>query len=165
MRFLFILLTSCLVNAQSLDLSTLRVAYKDAAHDSAKVESFFQSVSLVSKQDKVALVAYKGAAIALKARMAKSIKAKKEGFIEGVSLIEHAIEKEPNAIEPRFIRLGIQENSPKILGYNKDIATDKAFLLKQFKHIRSANLKNHIKDYILQSKVFTDEEKSLISGL
>ncbi|WP_338732113.1 hypothetical protein [Mangrovimonas cancribranchiae] len=153
----------CLVTTQNFDLSQIRNQYKEAANDSTKVEAFYNSLQSVSKKDNVALVAYKGAAIALKARKAKTIREKKDGFIEGVSLIEYTIEKEPNAIEPRFIRLGIQENAPKILGYNNHIDSDKAFLLKQFKHIRASNLKSHIKDYILQSKVFTDEEKNVIS--
>ncbi|RSK41390.1 hypothetical protein [Mangrovimonas spongiae] len=160
---LLLLSVLCLVTTQNLDLSKIRETYKEAANDSTKVEAFYNSLQSVSKKDHVALVAYKGASIALKARHAKTIKEKKSGFVEGVSLIEYTIEKEPNAIEPRFIRLGIQENSPKILGYNKDLDADKTFLLKQFKHIRSSNLKNHIKDYILQSKVFTDEEKNVIS--
>ncbi|MFL0353010.1 hypothetical protein [Xanthomarina sp. GH4-25] len=164
MKFFIALIFSCSLLGLDLDLSKVRVAYKEAAHDKSKVEDFSQMLQEVTKKDNVALVAYKGASIALKAKYAKTIKAKKEGFIEGVSYIEFAIEKEPNAVEPRFVRIGIQENSPKILKYKSNIDEDKLFLLKQYQNISSANLKMHVKDYILQSTVFTDEEKQTINN-
>ncbi len=162
MRLLFLFLTFCVTSTQ-LSLDHVRLAYKEAAQDKTKVDSFYDMLSNITKSDDVALVAYKGAAIALKGKYAKSLKEKKDDFIEGVTLIEYAIEKEPNAIEPHFVRLGIQENTPKFLGYKKNIEADKLFILKQYKHITSPNLKAHIKDYILQSKVFTDEEKATIN--
>lgn len=164
MKFFIALIFSCTLLGLSLDLSNVRVAYKEAAHDKSKVEDFSQMLQKVTKKDNVALVAYKGASIALKAKYAKTIKDKKDGFIEGVSYIEFAIEKEPNAIEPRFIRLGIQENTPKILKYKDHIDEDKLFLLKQYKNIPSKNLKLHIKDYILQSNLFSDIEKETIKN-
>lgn len=164
MKFIIAFITTCCIFILSQDLSSVRIAYKEAAHDKSKVETFSQMLKDVTKNNNVALVAYKGASIALKAKYAETIKDKKDGFIEGVSYIEFAIEKEPNAIEPRFIRLGIQENTPKILKYKDHIGEDKLFLLKQFKNISSQNLKGHIKDYILQSKIFTNEEKLTISN-
>jgi len=140
------------------------VAFKEAAQDKEKALSFYTMLKDVNKQSNVSLIAYKGASIALKAKYAQTLKEKKEGFIEGISYLEFAIQKEPNAVEPRFIRLGIQENTPKILKYKDQINEDKLFLLKQYKNITSKDLKNHIKDYILQSKVFTNEEKQTISN-
>ena len=165
MKLLVVLVSSLFLTIQSLDLNTIRVAYKEAAQDKTKVEAFYKKLSQVTKSDRIELVAYKGAAIALLAKKSKTIKRKKEGFIEGVSLVEYAIEKAPHNIEARFVRLGIQENTPKLLKYKGNIDEDKHFILKQFPNIKSSSLKNHIKDYISQSKVFTDEEKSVILGL
>ena len=162
MKLKLALIASFLIIIQSLDLNTVRDAYKIAAQDKTKTEAFNASLAKVTKNDKVELVAYKGAAIALVAKHAKTLKAKKEGFIEGVTLVEYAITKSPNNIEVRFIRLGIQENTPKLLKYKGNIDEDKHFIIKQFNSIKSSALKKHIKDYILQSKGFTDEEKSLI---
>ncbi|WP_053991963.1 hypothetical protein [Mangrovimonas sp. TPBH4] len=164
MKTMFLLVAAFLL-FQTLDLAEVRSAYKEAAHDSSKVDGFYKSLSKVTKDDDISLVAYKGAAIALKAKQAPTIREKKEGFIEGVSFIEFAIAKAPNAIEPRFVRLGIQENTPKLLKYKEDIEEDKMMLLNEFGNIDSPNLKGHIKDYILQSKVFTTEEKTVISKL
>lgn len=164
MKYLLISFALLFTNAQTLDLNTVRQDYKEAAQSPEKVDAFYKSMLAVSKTDQMALVAYKGAAIALKARSSKTLKEKKDGFIEGVGYIEYAIKTEPNNIEPRFVRLGIQENTPKILKYKDEIDEDKLFILKQYQYISSSNLKNHIKDYILQSELFTSEEKSVISS-
>lgn len=161
---LFIAFLSVLVlNIQTLDLETVRKDYKKAANDKTKVDAFEASLSNVAKQSSVELIAYKGAAVALKAKYAKTIKEKKSGFIEGVTWVEYAIEKSPNNIETRFIRLGIQENTPKLLKYKDNIQEDKLFILKQFMYIKSSNLKTHIKDFIKQSSVFSEEEKNSVN--
>ena len=164
MKFLNALILVLSLNVISIDINTVRNAYKEAANDNTKIEAFSKLLSNISKKDDVALVAYKGASMTLSAKGEKRIKDKKNRFVEGVSFVEYAIEKAPNNIEVRFVRLGIQENTPKILKYKKNIEEDKLFLLKQFKDISSSNLRNHIKDYILQSKAFSDEEKLVISN-
>src|SRR5690554_6444036 len=166
MKFVTLFITIIGFFVLTQNLSDIRVAYKEAVNDKdkSKVEAFYNLLKDINKQNHVALIAYKGAFIALKAKYAETLKNKKEGFIEGATYIEFAIEKEPNAIEPRFIRLGIQENTPKVLKYKDHIDEDKLFLLKQYQYISSENLKGHIKDYILQSKVFTAEEKRSISN-
>ena len=164
MKFLVVLISALFLPTQSLELSKVRLAYKEAAQDPTKVEAFYNTLTQVSKSDKMALLAYKGASITLKARNAKSLKEKKDGFIEGIELIEYTILTEPNNIEPRFVRIGIQENTPKILKYKANIPEDKAFILKQFNYISSKNLKGHIKDYILQSSLFTNQEKQTITN-
>ena len=164
MKFLGLFIVSFFITVQTIDFNAIRLTYKEAAQDRAKIETLYNSVSKVTKSDKVELVAYKGAAMALIARGAATIKEKKEGFINGVSMVEFAIEKDPTNIETRFIRLSIQENTPKLLKYKENIEADKHFILKQFKTIKSSSLKNLIKDYISQSKVFTNEEKSVILG-
>lgn len=152
------------LNAQSLKLSEVRDLYKIAAQDKTQVPAFYDMLSHVEEKDGVALYAYKCAAVALKARHAKTIKGKKEGFKKGATNLEALIAKHPNRIEPRFIRLSIQENAPKILRYKSKIGEDKMFILKQYSNIKSKSLQKHIKDYILQSKSFNDKEKALILG-
>lgn len=152
------------LNTQSLKLSEVRDLYKVAAKDKTEVAAFYELLSNVEEKYGVALYAYKCAAIALKARHAKTIKDKKKGFKEGATNLEALIVKYPNRVEPRFIRLSIQENSPKILKYKSKIGEDKMFILKQFSNIKSKSLQKHIKDYILQSKSFNDKEKALILG-
>ncbi|MCB0436958.1 MAG: hypothetical protein KDD08_12965 [Mangrovimonas sp.] len=145
------------------DLETLRNAYKEAGQDDSKIETFEALVNNVSKEDNTVLVGYKAAALTLKAKLEKTIKSKKSTFIEGRDLLEYAINKTPDNVELRFIRLGIQENTPKILKYKDKIETDKAFLLEHYNAIASQDLKNHITSYIKQSKEFTAAEKQSIN--
>ncbi len=162
MKLLIVFISAFCICIQSLDLNTVRNDYKVAAKDKTKVEAFHNLLSNITKDDNITLVGYKGAAISLVGRHARKIKEKKRLFIEGVTLLEYAIEKSPKNIELRFIRLGIQENTPKLLKYKGKIQEDKAFLLKQFSTIKSSELKKHILEYILQSKAFSDKEKAVI---
>ncbi|WP_223032197.1 hypothetical protein [Hanstruepera marina] len=164
MKHFFLILIAYSFISYNISLTEVREAYKAAANDKTKVEGFYNMLSEITKEDKGALVAYKGASIALQAKYAKTIKEKKEGFINGISYIEYAIKTDPNNIEPRFVRLGIQENTPKLLKYKDAIDEDKQFILKQFQYIKSKNLKEHIRDYILQSSIFSTEEKQLIKN-
>ncbi|KAB1069197.1 hypothetical protein F6U93_04550 [Tamlana haliotis] len=143
----------------------MRAAYKYAAQDSSKIETLYNDLEGVTKADSVELVAYKGAIVALMARSAKSIKGKKEGFLDGVGLVEYAVDKDSSNIEVRFVRLSIQQNVPKFLRYNDAIENDKAFILENFNGITSRSLKSHIADYVSHSKHFTDEEKARMIGL
>lgn len=150
-----------LIATTKVEIAKVRELYKEAAHNKDKVEVFYELVSSVEKEDDVALVAYKGAALSLKAKYAKGIKNKTNGFKEGVEWVEYAIQKQPQAIEPRFVRLTIQENSPAILGYKSNIDEDKALILEKFKDA-SSDLKSYIRDYVQESGKFSKDEKAAI---
>ncbi|WP_108868881.1 hypothetical protein [Aquimarina aquimarini] len=162
MKFLLIFVSLLQFTTFSIDVNMIRKAYKVAAHDKTKIAELNKLLFSVTKQDNATLIAYKGAGIALQARQKKTIKEKKRLFIEGISYLEYAIQKNPNAIEPRFIRIGIQENTPKLLKYKSNIEEDKSFLLKHYKTITPKVLKKQIGEYILQSKSFSDKEKAVI---
>ncbi|MBL4745638.1 MAG: hypothetical protein JKY08_04660 [Flavobacteriaceae bacterium] len=147
-----------------LNLNTIRAAYKLSVKSKAHTEKLYQLLQTVKKGDTNVFVAYKGAAIALGARSQKGAANKKKQFAQGVELIEFAILKAPENLEIRFVRLTIQQNSPKLLKYNKQRGTDKAFVLSKLKIEKSSSLKKYIVDYILASKHFTEEEKSLFSA-
>lgn len=49
-------------------------------------------------------------------------------FKEGKALLEKSISAEPTNPEFRFLRLIIQENAPKMLKYNQNIAEDAKFI-------------------------------------
>jgi len=98
-----------------------------------------------------------------KGRFEKGVKQKSIVFKNGVLLVEDALKNEPNNIEIRFIRLTIQQNSPKILKYKSHITEDKDFILSHYEKIESNKLKNYIRDYILNSNNFTESEKRVTS--
>ncbi len=159
MKFLLIYLSLFFLTA-NLDISDVRNNYKEAVTSQSKVNTFNESLKNVTKNDDKRLVAYKGAAIALAARYLKGAKLKSETFKRGVELVEFAMDKKPLDMEVRFVRLSIQQNSPKFLGYNKDIEADKNFILTNFNTIRSKDFKKYLGSYILESGFFAEEEKS-----
>ena len=96
----------------------------------------------------------------MKAKFAKARSDKKEFFKEGISLIESAVKADGSNIEIRYIRMSVQENSPRFLGYHKNIDEDKEFILKNYKTISSTELKELVKDFVLKSENFSETEKA-----
>lgn len=162
MKLILLLITSLLFQTSSLDLETVRNAYLEAVSNSDSIENFNLLLSRITKNNDAVFIAYKGAGFTLKAKKAKKIKDKKAYFMEGVSQLHLAFSKSPKNIEIRCIRLGVQEHSPKILKYKKNIEEDKQFLISNFSKIKSSSLRKYIRGFILQSKVFSNDEKKLV---
>jgi hypothetical protein len=141
------------------DLNKVRESYINASKDKAAAELFIQEMSAITKKDSKELIAYKGASMTLTAKYAGKIEEKKAAFKEGVSWIEFAITQESQSIELRFIRMSVQENSPKIVGYKSAIPEDKAFILAHIDAVESTSLRKTIQGYILQSAQFSEAEK------
>lgn len=143
------------------ELSKIRQSYPQAAKNSEATQELYDALTSVSEDDNPILVAYKGGIFTLMAKYAKGIKSKKEYFKTGTSLIEKAIINKPKNIEIRCIRLGVQENSPKIMKYKNHIEEDKQFLLDHYNTISSKEVKIFVKNYVLQSALFDSAEKQL----
>lgn len=138
----------------------VREQYYAASKSKQNAEKFYNLLAKYNKENKT-MIAYKGAALALKSKYAPDKKDKKELFIEGVTTIENCVKQEPSNAEIRLIRLSIQENTPKFLKYKANIDEDKKMILSLFDK-QSKELKEYIKIYINQSKVFTEVEKQKI---
>lgn len=142
-----------------LSIDNVRELYKGASKSKEKSDELYQALQSVKTSDDALLVGYKAASVTLKAKFAKEIKIKKELFKQGATLLEQQIEREPQNIELRLIRLSIQENTPKILKYHQNITEDKEFIINNISFIKNKNELNYFKDFIAQSKSFTDKEK------
>ena len=145
----------------SQELKELRVDYPKANLDEAITNTLHVRLSSYSKEKNKTVVAYRGAVATLKAKFASGFKNKKTFFKEGVELLEFAVSSEPNNIEIRCLRLGVQENSPRIVGYKDNIEEDKQFILDHYKSNTDTEVKNFVKGYILLSDIFTEAEKQL----
>lgn len=155
--FLCILLVSFVASAQ--DLKEIRLQYPEAVNSSEITSKIDGKLSKVNSEGTPVLLAYKGAVLTLKAKFSKNRKDKKEFFKDGVSLIENAVKADGSNIEIRYIRLSVQENSPRFLGYHKNIEEDKDFILKNYPNISSKGLKEIVKDYVLKSESFDENQK------
>ncbi len=156
---LFLLVIPIFGNAQKL--SELRTDYPLASKEVAVTEELFNELSSISKEDEASLVAYKGAVLTLKAKFAQSLKSKKTYFEQGAELLEHAVETKPDNIEIRCLRLSVQENAPKIVGYRKAISEDRQFILDNYRAVKDLEVKKFIKGFVMVSKAFNETEKQL----
>jgi len=136
----------------------LSKSFQQASLSAEQAQAFYEKVLTIKTTDESANL-YKGAALVTKAKFEKKIKDKKELVKEGALMMEAAIEKEPANVEFRLIRLIIQENTPKIVGYYKNIDSDKNMIIKQYNH-QSTALKKWIKSYAEQSKAFTADDRN-----
>lgn len=159
MKVLFSILFSLFFFAGQ-ELPEVREQYFSASKSKENAEKFYTLMSKCNKENKVFL-AYKGAATALKSKFTADKKLKKSLFVDGIAMVENAVKSESNNAEIRLIRLSIQENTPKILKYKSNIEEDKTLILTVFDK-QNASLKEYIKLYIKQSKVFSEKEKQTI---
>lgn len=159
-----ILLISFLTLTASMSADSVRELYKNASKSKANSEEFYNKLKSVKNTDNVILLGYKAAAIALKSRFEKPVKSKKHLFLKAKALLEKQIERDPNEIELRLIRLSIQESVPKILKYKQNIEEDKDFIYKNIAAITNMEKSNYIKAFVAQSKSFSNQEKSIILG-
>lgn len=142
------------------ELSVVREHYYAASKTKENAEQFYFALADYNKDNKV-LLAYKGAATALKSKYTSDKKKRKELFVQGLKLVEASVKSQPDNAEIRLIRLSIQENTPKVLKYKGNISEDKKVIVNSFAK-QSKELKEYIRMYAKQSKVFTEEEKQLI---
>jgi hypothetical protein len=85
-------------------------------------------------------------------------------FKEGKQLLEKAVAKDSTNVELRFLRMTIQTNCPKALGYHKQIASDKTYILANFDSIKNTSTRNNIKAFLLASAYLTDTEKKKLKA-
>lgn len=157
MKILFSLVTAFILFFQS-DLEALRSSYAKANLSNDNTEAFINLAEKQSGSDAVTN-GYKAAAQIMEAKITK--KNRKALVKTGATSLESIIKNNPNNIELRVIRLSVQENIPKIVGYRGSIKDDKAFLISNYSK-QNAALKNYVKKFAMQSKSFTDAERATI---
>jgi len=143
------------------DLATIRKMYSDVAKSESNAKEFTEKLSGISSNDEKILVAYKAASILLDSKFESILGSKISRFKEGAKLLEATLKSDPNNIEIRMIRLSIQEDVPGITGYKKNIKEDKKFITTHYAEQTGA-LKEYLKDFVLQSKSFSDKEKQFV---
>ncbi|QEE48593.1 hypothetical protein FUA48_03100 [Flavobacterium alkalisoli] len=142
------------------DLSSIRQNYISAATSEQGAEELYKSLEGVSDAGDNTMVGYKAASLTLKAKYEKGLLNKKSLFTQGAKLLESVINRDADNYEVRLLRMSIQENAPKITGYNKDIEEDKKFLIKHYDS-QKQDLKEFTKGFVARSALFTKEEKAV----
>ena len=141
-----------------IDVQEARELYPLAIDNPEITDSLHEQLAAINLENNPVLYGSKGAVYTLKAKHAKGIKEKKNYFKEGAAIIESAIAAFPKNVELHFIRLSVQENAPKIVNYREDLESDKSFILKNYPQIKDPTIKELIKKYSKDSKVFSEKE-------
>ncbi|MAU71577.1 MAG: hypothetical protein CML04_05715 [Pseudozobellia sp.] len=143
------------------DIVQVRQAYIEAAESEQVLKKLYDDLSSVANNDQSTLVAYKGAVTAMMARYADGFKDKKNYFKEGRDLLEQAVQKDPENVEIRCVRLSVQENVPKITGYHKEIEEDRKYILDHYEGMDDDSAKKFVKGFVQQSESFSEDQKQL----
>lgn len=122
-----------------------------AAMASTDVRQLDAMLAALEKTNLPAKTAYEGGLLMKKAGLLSKAKDKLKVFKEGREKLETAIRNDSEKVEYRFLRLMIQENAPKILGYKKNLEEDRKMVISSYKTL-PAFLQQVIKDYSKSSK-------------
>lgn len=158
MKIFLSIITVLVLFFQTSDIEILRNSYSKANLSVENAKNFIQLAEKKSSSDPV-ISAYKAASQILEAKVTTE-KNKRKTFVKsGATSLENVIKNNPNNAELRLIRMSVQENIPKIVGYNKNLKEDKTFILNNYSK-QTAVLKTYIKKFATQSKTMTPAEKN-----
>lgn len=142
-----------IIGSSSINKLEFYNAFK--SNDKKVIENGIQQVKEVSASN--LKNAYLGALIMKSAQFPSTPKEKIAVFKEGKELLEASISKEPKNGEFRFLRLAMQEKSPKILHYNSNLEEDKKILLDTYDSLEFT-VKKVIKKYAEESTVISPND-------
>lgn len=158
MKLILSLLAGLFLFFQTSDLDALRSAYSKANLSNEGAKNFIEIAEKNSSSDPLTK-GYKAAAEILEAKVTTE-KNKRKSFVKsGATELESVIKSNPNNVELRLIRMSVQENIPKIVGYSKNLKEDKTYILSNYSK-QNAALKVYIKKFAMQSKTMTATEKN-----
>jgi hypothetical protein len=140
------------------DLPMLRKEYPLANRDNASCTALYKKTSHIPSGDNL-INGYKGAVSMMYAGCESNKAEKLRLFKEGRELLETAISNDKQNPELILLRFSIQCNAPKILGYNKEIESDKKLLLQKYDAITNKEVKANIRSFLLISEHVTAAEK------
>lgn len=135
--FSLCLLTS--IKSIAINLDYIRSNYEKAVSDKSICEAMINELEQ-SKLNNVQL-AYLGGLQTIWANHTNNPLSKLNTFKKGKANIAKAIKSEKSNVEIRFVRLSIQKNCPKFLGYSENIVEDEHYLKAHFEKVKSENLK------------------------
>ncbi len=120
----------------------------------SEIDKELSKIDASSLKDKDA---FKGALLMKKAGLLKVPKEKMDNFKKGATKLETVINTDSSNVEYRFLRLIIQEHAPKVVKYNSRIATDAAFIKKNYKQL-SPDVQKILIKYSQTSKALKPED-------
>ncbi|HEX6915333.1 MAG TPA: hypothetical protein VF145_08830 [Chitinophagaceae bacterium] len=143
-----------LISVQSYaqpDIQTVRRLYASSVSSESACRQLLQLLSTGNTVTDPVFTGYKASATMIMGKHVLNPFSRLSWFNKGKRMLEKAIASEPGNIELRFLRYNAQLNAPAFLGYRDHLATDKAFLTGNRKHVQDKYLYDEI------SKITTEE--------
>lgn len=155
-----LILSYSLSKAQSLDMKSIRMEFKQGVKSEELCKENIQALEKYARSpvEKGYLAAYQ---IFMAKHLSNPFK-KLQQFKRGKNNLENLIHENPDDVELRYIRLCIQFYAPKMLGYSSNINQDKDFVVRNLYKIKDKETKQLIYAYLEGTKMFTEEELTLL---
>lgn len=151
----------------SQDLNEVRRDFHDAVKYPEQSEDFNENLVQFDSSNPT-ICAYKATSEALMARVLWNPFSKLGRVKEYDRIMNKAIEKDPNNLEIRFLRMSIQYHLPSFLGMSENIQEDKQYILNNTSQIEAMNVDKSFSDYIFyfieSTGLCTVEEISDLKG-
>jgi len=142
---LILLMSFTMMQASAIP-SRLDKASFYSAMASNSMEAVDLALAEVRQTDIPEKTAYEGALLMKKAGLTSKSKEKMKLFKAGHAKLESAIKDDNEVVEYHFIRLMIQENSPKIVRYKGDLKKDAELVTASFKTLAPI-VQQAVRDY------------------
>lgn len=154
--FCFILcLVALLSQAQEVKIDQIRSDFIRSNNSTQNAKNFLKLTQRGLQNDQDIFKAYYGAAVVMKASYC-SIFSKLAAFKEGKKIVESAIKRNPDNLEMRMIRICIQSNVPKILGYSGQIESDKNKIKTWVSDLKDQKQKAFLQKFIKESGFYKE---------
>lgn len=155
-RSIFLTLTLLWFSASQAQSAFTKSEFYNAlgSNDLSRLE---QQITAIQKYTGSNAVAYLGALNMKKAGLLREPGEKLKLFKKGHLQLEESIRKDSLNPELRFLRLMIQENSPKILNYHGMLSEDAAYLRSHYRKL-DEKARKALYQYSLTSKVISTKD-------
>lgn len=140
------------INSTSNELNQVRKLYVDAVKSKEACENLINRLNKI-REDDALLQGYRGSGIIIMAKHVINPISKYSNFKKGRDILEKAVTKDKNNIELRFLRLMIQSNLPKFLGYKSNISEDLEFIDENLNKEKDLQLKEFISSSLKNNKL------------
>lgn len=158
--FLVFIAISLQTNANE-SLIEIRDLFYSAAKSIDSTEKFVLKLANVNESSSPILIGYKSMAHLMTCLHSYNPYTKFKYFGKGKDLLEKAISKDTSNLELRFLRLCVQLQTPKFLGYSTNITEDKLAIFNGIPKLKDEDLKKRILDYTTNAKKLSTEEKRI----
>lgn len=158
LRYIVLLLLPLAARGEEWNMVAIRDLYYRAAASKADSDKFKAALDAIQHPD-ACIKGYIAVSYMIEAKHLYNPSSKLSAFNNGKNMLENAIKNDPENLELRFLRIGVQANTPAFLGYSNQIEADKKIIRAKYALHPDADLKRRIRDLMLTSGICTEEEK------